>query len=279
VLSKEVDEAPRQALGGILDDEVRQTKGRHAGMGGFRSVYPFAIVGLALAMAACSPEVTPTPFRPATATPAVELPSAPMTQEQRVDKVQADAAGLVPLLNDFWTTELQSVYGIAFDPPDRVLYYEPPRWDPCGSDTQNWTNNAFYCPLDGDEKVEYDLNWFQEYLVRYPGGATTFYILAHEWGHAVQDTWLESGGKDEWTPAYRKELNADCLSGVFIDRSIDDGLIVEEEGDAEAIYTRLFEGGSKEGWLNPGSHGTSEERQRAFADGFVNGTAYCRTNY
>ena len=44
----------------------------------------------------------------------------------------------------------------------------------------------------------------------------------------MRDTWLENGGTDVWEPPYRKELNADCLAGVFLSRSIAEGTIVEE---------------------------------------------------
>lgn len=207
------------------------------------------------------------------------LPPAGLTRAEREAKVQTDVTGLAPLLNAFWTTELNKLYGIAFDVPDRLLFYSSTGWEPCGTSTMNLTNNAFYCNIDSDEKVEYDLNWLQAYLVEHPGGSTTFVLLAHEWGHAVQDAWLENGGVDIWDPPYKLELNADCLAGVFLGRSIADGTIIEETGDADAIFLWLFENGSTDGWLNPGDHGSSEQRQRAFSDGVVSGTTYCRQNY
>jgi hypothetical protein len=197
----------------------------------------------------------------------------------RLTKVTQDATALEPLLNQFWIDELSAVSNVTFDPPDRFLSYATSGWDPCIGSSRNMTNNAFYCSADGDEKVEYDVNWLSSYLVERPGGATTFVVIAHEWGHAVQDTWTDAGGDDVWNPPYRKELNADCLAGVFISRSIANGTILEEEGDADAIFAWLFEGGSVDGWLNPGDHGSPEQRQGAFSDGVINGTAYCRVNY
>lgn len=193
----------------------------------------------------------------------------------RMEKVLRDAGAIWELLNRFWTRELAALYNIPFDPPDSFVYYEGTNGSSCGG-TQYVARNAWYCFADLEEEVSFDLDWFQQYLISQPGGATTFLILAHEWGHAVQDTWLENGGTDIWEPP-NKELNADCLAGVFISRSIREGTIIEEPGDAEAIFGWLYEVGGP--WLEPGSHGTKAERQAAFQNGIQRGTQYCRTVY
>jgi predicted metalloprotease len=207
-------------------------------------------------------------------------PAQVLTDERaaREQKVLSDARALGTLLNDFWTQELSEQYQISFDPPDRYEAYRGADVKTCGGQTAPSRNNAYYCYPDTEEHVAFDLDWFQEYLVRHPGGATTFLILAHEWGHAVQDTWLESGGPDKWDPKNRQELNADCLAGVFMKASIDRGTIVEDADDADAIFGWLREGDSSP-WLAPNTHGTGAEREAAFVDGARNGTAYCRTNY
>ena len=222
------------------------------------------------------PPETQTPDETALgASPAQVLADERAAREQ---KVLSDARALGTLLNDFWTQELSEQYEISFDPPDRYEAYRGDDVKTCGGQPAPSRNNAYYCYPDTEEHVAFDLDWLQEYLVRHPRGATTFLILAHEWGHAVQDTWLESGGNDRWDPKNRQELNADCLAGVFLEASIDGGTIVEEAGDADAIFGWLYESGSSP-WLAPGTHGTSDERQAAFVDGARNGTDYCRTNY
>ncbi len=54
--------------------------------------------------------------------------------------------------------------------------------------------------------------------------------------------------------------------------------VIEESGDAEAIFEWLLENGSGP-WFDPGDHGTPEQRQQAFMDGFTQGTHFCRTTY
>jgi uncharacterized protein len=201
----------------------------------------------------------------------------PTSAEQ---KVLHDASAAEDLLNDFWTQELRAQYGLQFDIPDRYHYYRGASNPPCGGQgARALPENAYYCSAENDEYVAFDLDWFTSYLDEHPGGATTFLILAHEWGHAVQDTWVEQQpNTDAWNPGYLKELNADCLAGVWMADALKRGTIIEEDGDAEAIYGFLWEAGSGP-WFAPGDHGTKEQRQQAFSDGLAQDTDYCRTNY
>ncbi|MGR7023063.1 neutral zinc metallopeptidase [Geodermatophilus sp. URMC 62] len=195
------------------------------------------------------------------------------------EQVMRDADQLLPILNRFWVDELNRLYGLSFDTPDRYEYYHTTGNSSCGSDARQLPQNAYYCPVDQDEYIAFDMDWFASYLPAHPGGATTFLILAHEWGHAVQDTWMEQQPHyDTWNPPYRRELNADCLAGSFLQRQIADGTIIEEEGDANAIFSWLWEEGSGV-WFDPSTHGTRVQRQQAFSEGYLNGTDYCRINY
>jgi uncharacterized protein len=201
----------------------------------------------------------------------------PSTQPDPYERVLTDADALQPILDDFWTRQLADE-GLDFDAPDRFEFYAGDANSPCGGDLVPGAQNAYYCPVEGDEYVAFDVDWLASYLDAHPGDATTFLVLAHEWGHAVQDSWTEQQpGADTWTgPA--QELNADCLAGVFWDNGVREGSVIEEDGDADAVFTWLADGGSGT-WMDPGDHGTSEQRQAAFADGYNYGVDYCRTNY
>jgi uncharacterized protein len=199
--------------------------------------------------------------------------------EDPYERVLSDAAALQPLLDEFWSQHLYDVYGLEFDAPDRFEYYVADEGNStCGGEDVPGVQNAYYCTVDGDEYVAFDVDWLASYLEAHPGDATTFLVLAHEWGHAVQDTWTEQEpGVDYWEGA-AQELNADCLAGVFWDEGTRNGFIIEEEGDADAVYMWLYEGGSGT-WMDPGDHGSPEQRQVAFSDGFTYGVDYCRVNY
>jgi len=201
------------------------------------------------------------------------------TQQDPADRVLSDAAALEGLLNDYWTQELSRLYGLSFDTPDRFEWYQGSSNASCGGVYESGAQNAYYCPSDGDEYVAFDLDWFTSYLDEFPGDATTFLILAHEWGHAVQDTWVEQQpGVDVWSPGYAQELNADCLAGVFLANSVAAGTVIVEDGDAEAIASWLWDNGSGP-WFAPGDHGTSDQRAQAFSDGLAGDTDYCRVTY
>lgn len=268
---------------GRADDWLGHTT-KHRVVGArFRVVTIAALVTLASVFASCGEGEESTDPGPITEPDISEQPESSepevpqtRTQGEREAKVVDDASILVDLLNEFWTNELKSA-GLTFDPPDKFEYYRGPGGPQCSTQPFATQRNAYYCNNNANEFVAFDMDWFQEYLIRHPGGATTFLILAHEWGHAVQDTWLESGGTDIWEPAYRRELNADCLAGVFIAAGLRSGQIIEETGDSDAIFNWLAEEGGP--WLDPGTHGTNVERTAAFEDGLQTGTNNCREKY
>ncbi|MGE4425558.1 MAG: neutral zinc metallopeptidase [Solirubrobacteraceae bacterium] len=204
----------------------------------------------------------------------------PQQREQREQKVLEDAGYVARLLNEYWTAELQRVYGVPFGVPGRFEAYRGATAGmTCGGPIppEQTASNAFYCSHDADERVAFDLDWFQGYLADYPGGATTFLILAHEWGHAVQDTWDEQG-IDPGSGDYRDEIQADCLAGVFLHASLRSGALVEKPEDAPAVLGWLYSAGSSQ-WLDPRSHGTRQQRQAAFLLGFNGTTQACQEGF
>jgi hypothetical protein len=164
----------------------------------------------------------------------------------------------------------------------------------------------FYCP--GDQKVYLDTSFFNQIETRFrgcQGSACRFsqaYVIAHEVGHHVQN---QLGILPRATSAQRAagdkakanhiqvqvELQADCFAGVWAKRE-NDSLIAQgkpafiESGDIDAALRTAAAIGDdtlqkrSQGYAVPDSftHGTSEQRQRWFNNGFKGGTvASCNT--
>jgi predicted metalloprotease len=159
----------------------------------------------------------------------------------------------------------------------------------------------FYCPPDN--KIYLDTSFFREIERRFQGcdagsKACQFaqaYVIAHEVGHHVQNQLGILGEVQQRQRGLPKaqanvmqvrvELQADCLAGVWANKSdkqwnfIEPGYIEAAMRTAAAIGDDRLQKQSQ-GYVIPDSftHGSSEQRQRWFMTGYKQGTvAACNT--
>jgi predicted metalloprotease len=158
----------------------------------------------------------------------------------------------------------------------------------------------FYCPTD--RRIYLDTSFFRDMRQRFracTGKACEFaqaYVIAHEVGHHVQnllgvlpkahEAQAASGSKAAANRIQvRVELQADCLAGVWANRSNQKWKSLEP-GDVEAaLQTASAIGDDRlqkqaRGYAVPDSftHGTSAQRERWFSIGLDRGTiAACNT--
>ncbi len=153
----------------------------------------------------------------------------------------------------------------------------------CGAATSDV--GPFYCPAD--DMVYIDLGFFDELRTTYGASGGPFaeaYVLAHEYGHHLQDLdgtseKVQRAGQQTGpeSPSVRLELQADCYAGTWAgsasdraflritDADVRDGLSAAAAVGDDRIQKRAT------GRVDPESfsHGTSEQRQRWFRTGFA----------
>lgn len=160
----------------------------------------------------------------------------------------------------------------AYRPPTDIVSYRggqvPDTACAAGLGVDFWSENAAYCPAD--QAIYYDEAWLRDY--QFSGGnIAPATILAHEWGHRVQDL----VGIEVTQETRYQELQADCLAGIFLGQRemiVDAEYVLLEDDLATALET-VFELGDEEydksRWLDPQYHGSNLQRLMAFATGYL----------
>lgn len=217
--------------------------------------------------------------------------------EQEACQTGADAdartdcriTGTVNSLNAFWPAYLRE-YDVTYRQPETTLFAGSTSTG-CGNATT--AVGPFYCPTD--TTAYFDPDFFQELVDRFGssgGPLAQEYVVAHEFGHHVQNILgnLDNAQQDPQGPesgGVRVELQADCYAGLWVRHATEvldpqtglpflDPLTQEDLNDALSAASAVGDDRIQEaatGRVSPEAwtHGSSEQRQRWFTQGYQSG--------
>ncbi|MCR6030989.1 peptidase [Nocardioides sp. zg-579] len=137
------------------------------------------------------------------------------TGEDANDDVDCARVAVENSLHDFWSDEL----GNRFRPVEQLATFSGSTQTGCGGASS--AVGPFYCPPDSS--IYLDTTFFEEVLDRQLGGPSGGfvepYVLAHEYGHHIQNLLGTMGRvrtqQGPTSDAVRLELQADCYAGMW----------------------------------------------------------------
>jgi predicted metalloprotease len=209
--------------------------------------------------------------------------------EQTLDDIKCRNLLFINSIQDYWQDALPAAFGKPYQ-QSTTVYFTQAVNTACGSADSGV--GPFYCPAD--DKVYIDLA-FYDVLAKQLGAPGEFaqpYVLAHEYGHHVQDllgTEAQMRRQQERDPgnanalSVRLELQADCYAGAWANHASS-----TDTASGEPLFTKLTEADIQEAVKAAGAigddtlsggraseadytHGTSDQRERWLRKGYDSG--------
>jgi predicted metalloprotease len=207
-----------------------------------------------------------------------QAPTTSNSVNQPADENRQFVAAVLGSTEDAWREILPQQKRVQYRAPVLTLFSGQVS-SACGYASA--ATGPFYCP--GDDRLYLDFEFFRELKNEFkaPGDFAQAYVISHEVAHHVQNLLgtmdrVQSQGRNNQL-SVALELQADCYAGIWAKHAQAKGLV--EAGDVdEAIRAAGAVGDDviqrrTQGVVMPDSftHGSAEQRQKAFAIGFQSG--------
>jgi uncharacterized protein len=204
----------------------------------------------------------------------VEVPSTASNRPVSSDDNRKFAGAIMGSLEDTWKQVLPQQGRVKYSDPKLVLFTGQVR-SACGYASA--ASGPFYCP--GDYNLYLDFAFFDELRreFRAPGDFAQAYVIAHEFGHHIQNlqgtmSKVQRAG-DNNRLSVALELQADCYAGIWAAAAQKQGRL--DPGDAEEALRAASAVGDDmiqkrtQGYVVPESftHGSAQQRMQYFQRG------------
>jgi uncharacterized protein len=217
-----------------------------------------------------------------TGTQGTPIEGAPSAQECQTgaDANRRDDCRIVGFVNSiqqYWSDEFVR-RGASYRQAKTVIFSD---YVQAGCGMASGATGPFYCPQD--EKVYLDITFFKQLQQRFGATGGPFaeaYVVAHEYGHHIQNQMGLLDSRQSNRASIQVELMADCLAGVWGRHAADTGYL-EQPTDAEiaqALDAAAAVGDDRiqrqtQGYESPEewTHGSSAQRQQWFRTGYATG--------
>lgn len=185
------------------------------------------------------------------------------------------AANAVADIEDYWTTQYPAIFKGTFHPVSELVSWDPddtggPRF--CGIETEELVNAA-YCTKQ--DVIGWDRSYLLPGLVDAFGPMAVVMVLAHEYGHAIQQ---KAGVVGEDDPGIVFEQQADCFAGAFVRHVAENEAAHFTLNTSDGLNSVLAATVSVRD-TDPNDpeaiHGSAFERVTAVQIGFTDGPAAC----
>lgn len=212
------------------------------------------------------------------------------------ENVECRMKGAGASLDAYWAEAFARSSDTPYRSPAEFVLFSGATGTGCGNATS--ASGPFYCPPD--ESIYIDTGFFDDLRNRFGasgGPLAEMYVVAHEWGHHIQNVLGTMEGLDlrdsgPTSDSVRLELQADCYGGSWAKNAstvTDSGGVpflqpitgtqINDALNAAQVIgdDRIQEMSSGQVHPETWTHGSSDQRQKWFTVGFEQGPTACDT--